>query len=284
MSDYQRTPRLRVRKNPDVRVGGRVDARDMRRRLVTTGGVEPTRQRVRESTPHDRKALLGVLIVLGVLVLTMVLSLPSHKDKSLFVIGYVVAIVYTFSGPMRHGRPWSEAGLKWGFLEDLGKVWYLAGGVLLVQFVPLAIAEAFGFYPALLHHINTRASAVPGLLAAALILTLLEELVFRVTIQERLSWFIGAPLAILVAATLLGLFMRSALQEPLGEGHRLVRGRARRCVFGLDLTPRPESPADVGDPLRRGRRCDRRAHHDPLTAVTLAQLGAPRSARGHSGH
>ncbi len=177
----------------------------MHRRLVTTGGLEPTRQRVREATPHDRKALRGVLIVLGVLVLTMILSLPSHKDRSLFVMGYVVAIVYTLRGPLRHSRPWSEAGLKWGFREDLGKVWYLAGGVLLVQFIPLAIAKAAGFYPALLQHINNRASAIPGLLAAALILTLLEELVFRVTIQERLSWFIGTPLAILMAATLFGL-------------------------------------------------------------------------------
>jgi membrane protease YdiL (CAAX protease family) len=42
------------------------------------------------------------------------------------------------------------------------------------------------------------------LLAAALVLTLMEELVFRVTIQERLSWFIGTPAAILCASVLFG--------------------------------------------------------------------------------
>ena len=34
---------------------------------------------------------------------------------------------------------------------------------------------------------------------------LVEEIVYRVTIQERLSWFIGTPAAILVGATLFGL-------------------------------------------------------------------------------
>jgi membrane protease YdiL (CAAX protease family) len=57
----------------------------------------------------------------------------------------------------------------------------------------------FGYYPELLKHITGRISvnfgspegisAVGGLLAAALVLTLMEEVVFRVTIQERLSWF-----------------------------------------------------------------------------------------------
>ena len=36
-------------------------------------------------------------------------------------------------------------------------------------------------------------------------LTLVEELVYRAVIQERLSWFIGTPAAILVAAVLFGL-------------------------------------------------------------------------------
>jgi membrane protease YdiL (CAAX protease family) len=49
------------------------------------------------------------------------------------------------------------------------------------------------------------AYAIGGLLASALILTLMEEVVFRVTIQERLSWFIGTPLAILFATVLFGL-------------------------------------------------------------------------------
>ena len=73
----------------------------------------------------------------------------------------------------------------------------------------------FGYYPELLSHITGRLSvnfgtlegmsAVGGLLAAALVLTLMEELVFRVHIQERLSWFIGTPAAILLASVIFGL-------------------------------------------------------------------------------
>ena len=48
-------------------------------------------------------------------------------------------------------------------------------------------------------------TAVAGLLAVALVLTLVEELVYRVTIQERLSWFVGTPVAILVTAILFAL-------------------------------------------------------------------------------
>ena len=48
-------------------------------------------------------------------------------------------------------------------------------------------------------------TAVAGLLAVALVLTLVEELVYRVTIQERLSWFIGTPAAILLTAVIFGL-------------------------------------------------------------------------------
>jgi membrane protease YdiL (CAAX protease family) len=43
------------------------------------------------------------------------------------------------------------------------------------------------------------------LLAAALILTLMEEVVFRVTNQDRLSWFIGTPSAILITPIIFGV-------------------------------------------------------------------------------
>ena len=61
-----------------------------------------------------------------------------------------------------------------------------------------------GSTPKLLHHISQRTSQVPGLVVAALILTLLETIVYQVCIQERLSWFIGTPAAILVAIVLAG--------------------------------------------------------------------------------
>ena len=85
-----------------------------------------------------------------------------------------------------------ELGLKpaAAFLKDLRKVWYLVAiVVLLFQLLPpgFGVARLFGFYPQLLDHITQRTSQVPGLVAAALILTLIETIVYQVCIQERLS-------------------------------------------------------------------------------------------------
>ena len=121
-------------------------------------------------------------------------------------------------GPRRHGRPWSELGIKPGFRADLRRVWYLAAlDALVFQLLPPALLLAFlvGYGPALVDHITSRLpvdvssgaglAAIASLLTIALVLTLVEEIVYRVVIQERLSWFIGTPAAILVAAVLFGL-------------------------------------------------------------------------------
>lgn len=160
---------------------------------------------MREPFAPDRKDLRGVLIVLAVLVLTVIVSLVVNKDKNLFVVGYIVAIVYVMRRPWRENRSWSEVGVKpaTDFFKDLRKVWYLAAiVVLLFQLLPpeFGVAHLFGFYPQLLHHITQRTSKIPGLVGAAVILTLFETIVYQVCIQERLSWFIGTPAAVLLAS------------------------------------------------------------------------------------
>ena len=139
----------------------------------------------------------------------MIVGFLVKKDKDLFIVGYIVAIAYVMRGPLRTNRPWSEIGLRppAAFLKDLKKVWYLVAiVVLLFQLLPptFGVAHLFGFYPQLLHHITQRTSTVPALAATALILTLIETIVYQVCIQERLSWFIGTPAAILVAIVLAG--------------------------------------------------------------------------------
>jgi membrane protease YdiL (CAAX protease family) len=169
----------------------------------------------RKSTPHDRKAVYELVMVLATLVLTIVLSILSGQD--LYILGYIVVIVYALLGPTRRHRPWQELGLKHGFLNDFRRVWYYFGiDALLFQLLPpiLGIAFVFGYYSQLLKEITGRlsinfgslaaVSAIASLLAASLILTLLEEVVFRVTIQERLSWFIGTPGAILFTSLMFG--------------------------------------------------------------------------------
>ena len=165
---------------------------------------------VREPSSHDRHDLRGVLIVIAVLLFTIIVSLLVKKQKDLYVVGYIVAIVYVMRGPRRNNRRWSEIGWKphASFLTDLKKVWYLVAiVVLLLQLLPpeFGVAHVFGFYHQLLHNITQRTSMIPGLLGAAVILTLVETIVYQVCIQERLSWFIGTPAAILVMMVLAGL-------------------------------------------------------------------------------
>ena len=165
---------------------------------------------MREPSSHDRHDLRGVLTVIAVLLFTIIVSLLVKKQKDLYVVGYIVAIVYVMRGPRRNNRRWSELGWKprAAFLTDLKKVWYLVAiVVLLFQLLPpeFGVAHVFGFYHQLLHNITQRTSMIPGLLGAAVILTLVETIVYQVCIQERLSWFIGTPTAILVMMVLAGL-------------------------------------------------------------------------------
>lgn len=164
----------------------------------------------REPSRHDRKDLRGVLVVIAVLVFTIIVSLLVKKEKDLYVVGYIVAIVYVTQGSRRNDRRWSDIGLKprAAFLTDLKSVWYLVAiVVLLFQLLPpeFGVAHVFGFYHQLLHNITQRTSMIPGLVGVAVILTLVETIVYQVCIQERLSWFIGTPAAILVMMVLAGL-------------------------------------------------------------------------------
>jgi len=148
--------------------------------------------------------------VLGVVVFTIVLSILVKKDKGLYVVGYIIAIVHVMGGPRRRNHPWSEVGIKprAAFLKDMKKVWYLlAIVVLLFQLLPpeFGVAKLFGYYHQLVHHIADRASQVPLLVFVAALSSSFETIVYQVFIQERLSWFIGTPAALLVAVVIAGL-------------------------------------------------------------------------------
>jgi membrane protease YdiL (CAAX protease family) len=167
----------------------------------------------RGPSPHGRRDLVELVVVVSLLVATIALSIVS--GKSIYIFGYIMAIVSAIRGPMRKHRPWRDLGLKSGFVKDLKHVWYYVAAVaLLFQVLPptFGVAYLFGHYSDLRQHILGRLSinfgsmeglaTVGGLLAAMLVLTLIEELVFRVTIQERLGWFLGTPVAILVASAI----------------------------------------------------------------------------------
>jgi len=174
---------------------------------------------IRRPTLHDRKALYQLSGVLGIMLLALALGLyDGQRYGALYIVGSTIVVVYALFGPLARHRPWGELGLKRGFRRDFKRVWYYFGiDALLFQVVPptLAVAYVLGYYPDLISHIAGRlsfsfgslegATAIGGLLATALVLTLMEEVVFRVTIQERLSWFVGTPAAIIIASAVFGL-------------------------------------------------------------------------------
>jgi membrane protease YdiL (CAAX protease family) len=166
------------------------------------------------ASPHDRRARLELTGLLALLLITLAASLLKGQD--IFIFAYIMIVIYAVRRPLRMGRPWSELGLKLGFVDDFKRVWYLCAlAAVILQLLPLGIAILFGYGHELADHITARLpvdvaagaslTAVAGLLAVAFVLTLIEELVYRVTIQERLSWFVGTPVAILVTAVIFGL-------------------------------------------------------------------------------
>ena len=181
--------------------------------MRTTGAHMITGSPASEAmAPHDRRARWELIGVLALLLVTLAASLLKGQD--IFIFAYIMTVVVALGGPRRHGRPWSDLGIKSGFVDDLRRAWYLVALDLVFQVVPptLVIAFVLGYGRDLVDHITSRLpvdvasgaglTALATLLALALVLTLVEELVYRVMIQERLSWYIGTPAAILVATIL----------------------------------------------------------------------------------
>lgn len=176
----------------------------------------PAAAPTRVATPHDRRARAELIGLLGLLLVTLAASLVKGQD--IFIFAYIMLLSYAIRRPLRLGRPWIELGVKSGFMQDLKRVWYLSAlEAFVLQVLPpaLGVALVLGYGRELVDHVTARLpvdvasgaglAAVAGLLALALLLTLVEEIVYRVTIQERLSWYIGTPGAILLSALIFGL-------------------------------------------------------------------------------
>jgi membrane protease YdiL (CAAX protease family) len=153
------------------------------------------------------------LLVLAILLVCDAAGLYSgQRYGSLYVFGYIIAIVVGFGGLISGKRPWSDAGIKRGFVGDLRRVLPLFAIVALVFQTlspPLGVAYAFGFLPQEIAHITGRLTLTFGtvvvLVLSAIVLTFIEEVVYRVTIQERLSWFMGTPAAVVLASLIFGV-------------------------------------------------------------------------------
>ncbi len=134
----------------------------------------------------------------------------DERYGDLYVFGYIIAVSFVMGGRRRAGGSWSAIGVKpvSALADDLTRVWGLAL-VVVVLFQLLSpsmlVARLGGYYPELVQFVDARVSQVPVLVGLALILTLLETLVYQVCVQENLARVVGTPVAVLVAATLAGL-------------------------------------------------------------------------------
>jgi hypothetical protein len=82
----------------------------------------------REPAPHDGQALHQLLFVMAILLFTLAIGLyDGQKYGQVYIFGYIIAIVFAISGPRRHNRPWSDLGVKRGFVKDFRRVWYYFG-------------------------------------------------------------------------------------------------------------------------------------------------------------
>ena len=150
------------------------------------------------------KSVLLETIVVTVVTLLGMWFLPAFKT------GFaLIPLVYLLIERRLRRRSWNDLGFKFRtFWQDLRSnwFWFILVGVISQ---PLTALLTKYFFPEYLEHVISRLPFNEGMglglilpmLAVSLVL---EELTYRTLIQGRLTPYIGAPLAILIASFLFG--------------------------------------------------------------------------------
>jgi membrane protease YdiL (CAAX protease family) len=155
-------------------------------------------------TRPSRRVGLEALIVFALTIIPSLLW-PGFKIVSVFL-----PIAYLLVERRLRNRPWAELGFDVrGIRSALAANWFL---ILLVALVSPAATVLLtkAFWPAFLTHVDSRIPLFDTTQPAALFCMLLfatlgEEMAFRSLFQERLSWFIKTPIAIVVVSVIFGL-------------------------------------------------------------------------------
>ncbi len=150
------------------------------------------------------KYILIETVLVTAVTLLGIWFLPSFKT-----VFALIPLVYLLIERRLRKRNWAELGFKFRtFWTDLRNNW---GWFVLVGLVsqPLAALLAKFYYPAYLEHVSARLPFSDGMgwiviLPMLAISLVLEELTYRTLIQGRLTPYIGAPLAIVIASVLFG--------------------------------------------------------------------------------
>jgi membrane protease YdiL (CAAX protease family) len=152
---------------------------------------------------ETKSVLFETLIVTAVTLLGMWL-LPAYKT------GFaLIPLVYILIERRLRRRSWKDIGFRFcTFWPDLRATWFWLVLVGVISQPLIALVTKIWF-PAYLEHVIDRLPFNDGtgfglilpMLAVSLVL---EELTYRTLIQGRLTPYIGAPLAIVVASILFG--------------------------------------------------------------------------------
>lgn len=150
-----------------------------------------------------RSVLLETILITTMTLLGM-WFLPAYKT-----VFALIPLVYLLVERRLRKRSWADLGFKFRtFWPDLRSNWVWFALVGLVS-QPMAALLTKAFFPSYLEHVVARLPFGDGLgwtviLPMLAISLVLEELTYRALIQGRLTPYVGAPLAIVIASILFG--------------------------------------------------------------------------------
>lgn len=150
-----------------------------------------------------KSVLLETILVTAVTLLGM-WFLPAYKT-----IFALLPLAYLLVERRLRKRSWADLGFKFHtFWPDLRANWVWFVLVGLISQPTVSLLTKF-FYPEFLEHVKARLPFGDGMGWALILLLMaitlvLEELTYRTLIQGRLTSYLGAPLAIVIASILFG--------------------------------------------------------------------------------
>ena len=150
------------------------------------------------------KSVLLETVVITVVTLLGMWFLPAYKT-----IFALIPLVYLLVERLIRKRSWADLGFKFRtFGTDLRANWFWFVLVGLISQPAVTLLTKF-FFPAFLEHVIARLPFGDGMgwtmiLPMMAVSLVLEELTYRTLIQGRLTPFVGAPLAIVIASILFG--------------------------------------------------------------------------------
>lgn len=164
---------------------------------------------VEKQNKPNLRMLIETLVILAIVV---ILSFILPQIKGLFEL---IPIAYLLIERRLQKRSFEEIGFKFGCaLKDVKDNWYLVLLVAIVlQFVTLLVAK--GLIPDFVDHVQSRiplfnSNQLIPLFIMITIGTFAEEIVYRGFFQERLGWFFGIVIAIIIPSIIFSFMHYSA--------------------------------------------------------------------------